>query len=425
MADKAPAWHVSNARLVDGTDFDHEDRPYSLIVDDGRISAVGPSSDLVRPDGAVTIDARGMTLMPGMIDCHDHLANFPEPWRDRAQISPSLAVLKVARTLADTLLSGFTSIRDAGGLDSGLKRGAELGLIPSPRLQISVNLLSQTGGHNDTMEPAGIEKDFPRLPGVPSGVCDGIEDCRRKTRQMIAAGADWVKFCTTGGISSRIGGPLTCQFSLEEVRAIVDTAHTAGKPAMCHAYGGAGVDIALAAGVDSLEHGAALTESQIETMVRQGTWLVPTFAVYRKVLALAHVSPDALPDYIPRKARDLVERQAVSFGLALRAGVKIALGTDLGGMEHLRNAVEFGHMVEAGMTPLQAIAAGTGQAARCIGLGDDVGLLRPGMLADLILVDGDPRRNVRILEDSRNIKLVMQGGRLVKPFADANDRSFS
>ena len=355
-----------------------------------------------------------MTLMPGMIDCHDHLANFSESWRERAQISPTLAVFRTARTLHDTLMSGFTAIRDAGGLDAGLKQAAEQGLIRSPRLKVSVNLLSQTGGHNDTMEPAGFDRDFPRLPGVPSGVCDGVDDCRRKARQMIFAGADWVKFCTTGGISSRVGGPLTCQFSLEEVRAIVDTAHTAGKPAMCHAYGGAGVDIALAAGVDTLEHGAAITEAQIETMVRQGTWLVPTFAVYRKVLALDRHSPGLLPEYIPRKARDLVDKQAVSFRGALDAGVKMALGTDLGGLEHLRNAVEFGHMVEAGMSPRQAIAAGTGMAARCIGLGDEVGVLREGMLADLLLVDGDPLQDVRMLEDSSRIHLVMLGGQIVK-----------
>ena len=296
----------------------------------------------------------------------------------------------------------------------GLKQAAEQGLIASPRLKISVNLLSQTGGHNDTMEPAGVEKNFPRLPGVPSGVCDGVDDCRRKVRQMIFAGADWIKFCTCGGISSRIGGPLTCQYSLEEVRAIVDTARAAGKPTMCHAYGGVGVDIALAAGVDSIEHGGALSEAQIETMVRQGTWLVPTFAVYRKVLELGRQSPSMLPDYIPRKARQLVEWQAASFKIALAAGVKIALGTDLGGLEHFRNAVEFGYLVEAGMSPRQAIAAGTGMAAQCIGLGDETGVLRPGMLADLLLVDGDPVQDVRLLEDSSRIHLIMQGGQVVK-----------
>lgn len=342
------------------------------------------------------------------------MANFSESWRERAQISPTLAVLKTAKTLGDTLLSGFTAVRDAGGLDAGLKQAAELGLIARPRLQVSVNLLSQTGGHNDTREPAGFDKDFPRLPGVPSGGCDGADDCRRKVREMLFAGADWVKFCTTGGISSRVGGPLTCQFSQEEVLAIVDTAHSAGKPAMCHAYGGTGVDIALAAGVDTLEHGAALTEAQIEVMMRQGTWLVPTFAVYRKVLALDRDSPGILPEYIPRKARELMDKQAVSFRQALTAGLKVALGTDLGGLEHLRNAVEFGHMVEAGMSPRQAIVAGTSMAARCIGLGDQVGVLKPGMLADLLLVDGDPLADIRVLEDHTRIRLVMQDGRMVK-----------
>jgi imidazolonepropionase-like amidohydrolase len=187
--------------------------------------------------------------MPGMIDCHDHLANLEGGMVARAAIPPSLAVLKTAHTLHDTLLGGFTSIRDAGGVDLGMKLAVEQGLIPGPRLMISVNLLSQFGGHNDHTEPAGINSDFPRLPGVPDGICDGPDECRRKARQRMQAGADWIKICTTGGVGTPIGGPLIRQFSLEEVQAIVDTAHAAGKPVMSHAYGGEGVEICLDAGV--------------------------------------------------------------------------------------------------------------------------------------------------------------------------------
>jgi imidazolonepropionase-like amidohydrolase len=406
--------HISNARLIDGTGVDRGDRPYALLIDGPMITAVAPDAELPCPADATAINAAGMTVMPGMIDCHDHIASQSGNWRQRAQVPPTLVVLNTAKTLHDTLMSGFTSIRDAGGLDLGLKMGVESGLIPGPRLKISVNLIYQTGGHHDTRELAGIDRDFSRLPGLPSGVCDGVDACRRTVREMIFWGADWVKFCTTGGISSRSGGPLICQFSAEEVRAIVETAHAAGKPAMVHAYGGAGIDIALDAGVDSIEHGAALTEPQIERMVKQGTWLVPTFAVFKKVLEIERADPSALPAYIPRKARELLELQAVSFPRAVAAGVKIAMGTDLGPFEHFRNAVEFGHMVEGGMTPMQAIVAGTSKAAECIGLGDQVGVLRAGMLADLLLVDGDPTRDIRLLEDVSRIRLVMRDGDVVR-----------
>jgi imidazolonepropionase-like amidohydrolase len=290
----------------------------------------------------------------------------------------------------------------------------EQGLIPGPRLKISVNILSQFGGHNDHTEPAGIDSDFPRLPGVPDSICDGVDGCRRKVREMIRAGADWIKICTTGGVGTPTGGPLIRQFSLEEVQAIVDTAHAAGKPVMSHAYGGEGVKICLEAGVDSIEHGAALDEDLIEQMVRQGTWLVPTFTVLRKIVQLGQQEPCPIPEYIPRKARTLLDQQAVSFQRALAAGIKMALGTDAGGFGHGQNAVELGYLVDAGMTPMQAIVAGTKMGAQCMGLGDEVGTLREGMLADLLVVSGDPLLDVTVLQDRARLRLIMKDGAIVK-----------
>lgn len=406
----APPLYLAGARLIDGSGQDRGHRPHALVVAEGRIAAVAPEAELPCPDGALRWDARGLTAMPGLIDCHDHLASPEGSWAQRAQVPPTLAVLQTARILGDTLRTGFTTIRDAGGLDAGMKAGVESGLIPGPRLRISVNLLCQTGGHNDHRLPAGIERDFPRLPGLPDGRCDGPEDCRRKVREMVMAGADWIKFCTTGGISSRIGGPLVPQFSPEEVRAIVDTAHRAGLPAMVHAYGGEGVEMALEAGVDSLEHGAALTEPQIGRVVRQGTWLVPTFAVFREVLAIRDRDPALLPEQVPARAAQLLRRQAESFPRALAAGVRIALGTDLGPFRHRGNAVEFCLMVEAGMTPMQAILAGTRDAAACLGLGEEVGQLRPGFRADLIALEGDPLNDIRVLEDTARLRLVLKDG---------------
>ena len=406
--------YISNARLIDGTGDPKGDRPYALLVDGRHIEAVAPVADLPCPDGAVEIDVGGSTVMPGLIDCHDHLGIMEGSMRDRAAIPASLAVIKTAEVLKDTLLAGFTSLRDAGGLDYGLKLAVEQGLIQGPRLKISVNILSQCGGHNCHIEPAGVDSHFPLLPGVVDCICDGVSECRRRTREMIFAGADQIKLCTTGGVGTRIGGPLIRQFSVEEVQAIVDTAHAADKPVMCHAYGGEGAQIAVDCGVDSIEHGAALDDDLLQQMVRQGTWLVPTFSVLRKILALHEEQPDVLPEYVPRKAQELLEQQVISFQNAISAGVKIALGTDVGAFKHGENATELEFLVNAGMTPMQAIVAGTQMGAQCMGLGDEVGILRKGMLADLLVVEGDPLTDVRILQDRERLRLIIQDGAIIK-----------
>lgn len=406
--------YFHNARLIDGTGTAHGAQPFAVHVRGRTIEAVAPEADVSCPEGATPIDLHGHTLMPGLIDAHDHMAIMQGSMKERAAIPPSLAVLKTAAILHDTMLAGFTSVRDAGGLDHGVKLAAEQGLIPSPRLKISINILSQCGGHNCHIEPAGVDSSYPVLPGIPNSICDGIAECRRRTREMIFAGADWVKLCTTGGIGTRIGGPLVRQFSLEEVQAIVDTAHAGGTPVMCHAYGGEGVAIALKAGVDSIEHGAAIDDPLIEEMHKRGTWLVPTFSVLRKVVKLHQQQPDVLPDYIPRKAVALLELQAVSFKKALAAGVKMALGTDAGAYQHGENAIEFEYLVEAGMTPMQAIQTGTAHAADCIGLGDKVGRIQKDKLADLIVVDGDPLDDVRILQDRTRLRMIMADGVMIK-----------
>jgi imidazolonepropionase-like amidohydrolase len=171
------------------------------------------------------IEADGLIAMPGMIDCHDHMASIPGSMSERAQIPPSLAVVRAAATLEDTLRSGLTTIRDASGLDQGLKMAVEQGYTCGPRLQISVDILSQTGGQNCHIEPSGIDSHFPVLPGIPSSICDGPDACRLRAREMVHAGADWIKIATIGGVSTPVGGLLTRQFSREEVAAIVDVAH--------------------------------------------------------------------------------------------------------------------------------------------------------------------------------------------------------
>jgi len=424
-------YYFYNARLLDGSGRPVTEEPHALVVEGQRITAVAPQTQLPVPSGAHPFNLQGKTLMPGLIDCHDHLADLEGSMQQRAAIPPTLAIFKAAKAFHQTLLGGFTAIRDASGVDLGMKMAVEQGLIPGPRLKISIVILSQLGGHNDHTEPAGIDSRFPWIPTIPSGICDGPDQCRRKVREVIRLGADWIKIATTGGVGTPVGGPLIRQFSLEEVQVIVDTAHAAGKPVGSHAYGGEGVKICLDAGVDCIEHGAALDDTLIEQMVRQGTWLVPTFTVLRRVVSLGQQSPSPLPDYMPRKALQLLEVQSLSLRKALDAGVKIALGTDLGSFGHGKNAEELAYLVEAGMTPMQAILAGTRMGAECMGLGNDVGMLAEGRLADLLVVDGDPLADVRLLQDRSKLRFIMKDGSIIKnsltpesPVTSAGDFEF-
>jgi imidazolonepropionase-like amidohydrolase len=406
--------YYNNAFLIDGSGSVPTMEPMAMIVEGNRIQAVGPQSSLGCPEQAEKIDLRGMTLMPGMADCHDHLADLEGGMQQRASTPSSLAIFLAAESFKNTLLGGFTAIRDASGVDLGMKMAVERGLILGPRLKISVVILSQFGGHNDHTEAAGINSHFPWLQSIPSGICDGVDECRKKTREVIRAGADWVKIATTGGVGTPIGGPLIRQFSPEEVQVIVDTAHAAGKPVMSHAYGGEGVKICVDAGVDSIEHGAVLDDVLIEQMVKQGTWLVPTFTVLRRIVAISEQNSQALPSYMLPKARMLLEHQGESFRKSLQAGMKIALGTDGGGFGHGQNAGELRYLVEAGMTPMQALVAATSMATACMGLGDVTGLLQAGRLADFLVVDGNPLDDVRILEDRNILRMIVKDGQVIK-----------
>jgi imidazolonepropionase-like amidohydrolase len=275
-----------------------------------------------------------------------------------------------------------------------------------------VAMISPTAGHADRLHPCGVPGHFPVLPDVPDGLADGPDEVRRKVRELVRAGADWIKFCATGGISSAVGGPLGRQFTPAEIEALVDEAHKLERRVMVHAYGGEGLRHSLAAGVDTVEHGAYLwqDEDALREMADRGVYLVPTLSNSRKYVQRAERNPDATPEYIRRKAPEIVDYGARTLQRALELGVPIAMGTDAGMFGHGDNAWEIGLMVEAGMTPMQAIVATTATAAACIGLGESVGTIVPGKLADLIAVDGDPLRDVGLLRDHSRLALIMKDG---------------
>jgi imidazolonepropionase-like amidohydrolase len=402
---------IVHARLIDGTGADPVPDS-TVIIEDDRVARVGRAIE--PPRDAEVIDAGGRTLMPGMIDAHVHLYGPTAPLQERLQNPPSLDLFITAQNARRTLDSGFTSVRDAGGAPLGLKLAIERGLIPGPRLQISVVALSQTGGHMDHTMASGVNVGDNAAGGYgpewPHCVVDGPDEVRKAVREIIRAGADFIKLCATGGVMSPTDEPTHTQFSPEEIAVMVQEAAAAGKTCMAHAHGAAGIKNAVRAGVESIEHGSYLDDEAIAEMKRRRTFLVPTLSPPVWLLRYAERSPESLLPQTVRKTKETVEIRRHSFEEAVRAGVRIAMGTDTGIGPHGRNAEELALMVECGMTPMQAIVAATKTAAECAHL-PDAGTVEPGKLADVLLVDGDPTDDIAVLADRSKLALIMKGGR--------------
>jgi imidazolonepropionase-like amidohydrolase len=398
---------LTGATLIDGTGAAPVPDA-AVVIEDGRVTEAGPRAALAWPADAEVIDARGRTVIPGLIDAHDHLASHGYALATRWGLDEpaSTAHLRTARVLADTLAMGYTTVRDAGGLDAGFKLAVEQGLIPGPRLVLGLQIISPTGGIGDRVSPSGHGCCGAYDPLLPDSVANGPDAVRDVVRRLVRAGADVIKTATTGGASSRPGhGPLDAAFSPVEMEALVTESHALGRRVMCHALGGPGLLTALEAGVDSVEHGCYLDEDPtlLNRMAVQGTFFVPTLTVY-----VYHRESPA--PHVRERARALHAHHVASVQRALERGVPIAAGTDAGGHGHPRNALELKYLVEAGLSPMQALRAGTQWAARCLGLDREIGTLEKGRQADLVVVDGNPLDDVTVLLDPARIELVLKSG---------------
>ena len=392
------------AKLIDGTGGPVIDDA-TVLIDEPHIVEAGPRAAVMIPADTEIIDVSGMTLMPGLIDCHDHLASKGYDLASRWGLNEptSLRHLRTAYVLAQTLAAGYTCVRDAGGLDVGFKMAVEEGLYPGPRLVNSISIISPTGGLDDRVSGSGHAHghDDPRLP---SGVADGVDGVRTKVREMVRVGADVIKFATTGGASSRQGhGPKDIAFGPDEVKALVDEARSQEKLTMCHALGGPGLRMCIEAGVGSVEHGCYLAEDPdlFRMMADKNTFFTPTFEVYE------YHSTISAP-HVRERSTKLMQVHQESLHQAVSAGVKVASGTDAGGFVHGDNAREIELMVERGLSPMQAIQTATGWAAECIGLEKEIGTIQKGKQGDFLAVDGDPLSNIGVLRDKDRIKLVMK-----------------
>ena len=400
---------IRAARIIDGTGAAMIQNGLVVVTDD-RIVAVGPASSVRVPADARRVDLGDVTLLPGFIDMHVHLMGreFDDPGVFQGNVTdyPGFQAALGVEHARRTLLAGFTSVRMVGALrfeDLGLRNAIDGGYVPGPRIQTAGHALGITGGHCD-------ENNYTPglIDGTPeTGIADGADEVRRAVRYQVKYGADVIKTCATAGVLS--GGTQSVgasQYSLEELSVMVTEARTLGRKVAAHAHGTAGIKLAVQAGVASIEHGSFLDEDGARMMTQRGTMLVPTLMAGEAVLRLADAG--RMPPLVAVKARAAGSAMRNSIRIAKAAGVRIALGTDAGVGTHGQNGHEFTLMVEwGGLTPMEAIVAGTSTAAELLGWQDRVGTIAVGRLADLVAVPGDPLRDVTALERP---SFVMKGG---------------
>ncbi len=397
--------------LIDGQS-DNVKHDQIILIRGNRIAAVGDAASAKTPSGATVIDLSHATVLPGLIDSHTHIFLQGE---DPAQggydaniLYPSLA-LRAARATVSVrraLEQGFTTLRDletegAGYGDVGIKEAIDQGYIPGPRLFVSTRAISTTGGY--MLEGYAPELEMPKA----AQLIDGPIEARKAAREQLDHGADWIKVYMTHRSWVGSQGELVSQptLTVEELRAIIDETHGWGKKVACHAYGGIGLHRALDGGCDSIEHGLDLDDAAIAQMLQQGTWYCPTISPYYKDWAPA----DTANGQRDRKRAAVHE---VSFPKALHAGVKIVFGTDMGGIRWSEPiAQEFSQMVRLGMSPMDAIKSATSRPAVMLDMQGKIGVIAPGAYADIVAVDEDPLRDVKILE---NVEFVMKDGKVFK-----------
>ncbi|MDY0407625.1 amidohydrolase family protein [Virgibacillus soli] len=405
---------LKNGIVIDGNGSEPK-TGYVVVIEDEKIGFVGPEQDYQAAGDEAVIDVQGGTVLPGFIDSHVHMMMEYSPVAERLATPFSFMYYQAAEYLKNTLHAGITSVRDALGTDLGVKKAVEDGLIVGPRLQLSINALTITGGHGDGYTVSGKELNLlpENFPGMPSGKCDGVEEVRKKTREMLRAGAEVIKVHATGGVLSATDHPEFTQFSLEELKVIVEEGHfRKGVKVMAHAQGAEGIKNAVRAGIHSIEHGIFLDDEAIELMLENGTYLVPTLLA--PVAVLEDAAKVGMPDSAVAKSKEVIEQHKASFTKAYQAGVKIAMGTDAGVMKHGTNLRELGLMVDAGMTPMDALIASTKTAAECLGWEDKLGTLEAGKLADVIVVKGNPLEDIYSLANNENIQLVVKNGKVEK-----------
>jgi imidazolonepropionase-like amidohydrolase len=403
---------LKNAVVIDGTGGDPIANG-SVVLEGDRIKEVlrGPSGQL--PPGAQTIDCRNQTLLPGLIDGHVHLgavdANIMEQQR---LYPPSMLVIRTLKVIQEALDQGFTTVRDAGGADAGYREAQRQGLIPGPRMFVSGCALSQTGGHGDFRLPTEVRSPSQDLAGVATRICDGVDEVRRGAREQLRRGADFVKVMGGGGCMSPSDEIDTSQYSPDELRAAVFEAEAVGTYVAAHVYSSRSIRNCVSAGIRTLEHGNLMDEIAAKAIKDAGAFLVPTLVTYEMISRMGKSL--GIPENNVRKINEARDRGLEALAIAKKLGLKIASGSDLLGPMQRHKGMEL-ELKARVLGPMGAIVASTKTNAELLKKEKDLGTIEAGKLADLILVQGDPLKDIAILQQyQEKITLIIQGGRVYK-----------
>ena len=392
---------IRRVLLIDGTGAKLERA--TVVVDGDRIAAVGSDGRVKVPRGSRVIEGHGLALLLGLIDCHVHycLDAGPDAIRTLEQDDPTATAIKAVTHARATLEAGITTVRDVGSrehISISVTRAIKAGIIPGPRTLNAGLVICMPGGH----------------AWFIGRQADGPDEIVKAVAEQIRAGADVIKFIATGGVLTPGASPGTAQLTLEELRAGVEEAVRAGRRVAAHAHGAEGMKNALRAGVHSIEHGTLLDDEALDLFLELRTFLVPTLSAIQ--CGFEHGKQGGMPDYALEKCAGMAEAQRKNFRKAVKAGVRIAMGTDAGTPfnYHGRNAQELRRMVQLGLTPMRAIEAATRSAATLLGLEQEIGTVEAGKQADLIVVKGNPLDDIALLEKPARLRYVIQSGKIVK-----------
>lgn len=384
--------------------------PATIFVSDGKIISIVSGTAVGNlPATTEVIDMSAKTVMPGLIDLHVHLTGDPggDFWKEATEPA-EWGVVVGEKNARLTVKAGFTTVREAGSSQYSafsLRRGTEEGLIPGPRIIAAGPALAIVGGHGDT---TGFTETINDV--LSSGyTCTGAVQCAEKVRKASRAGSDIIKITATGGVLSQQGRGLEAHFTNDEMKSIADTAHSLGLKVMAHAHGARGIEAAAASGIDTIEHGTFADEAALKVMKAKGTVLVPTLMAFQGIKE--RLGKGIYTPVVEEKVRMTVNYVGKAVAMAKKMGVSVAFGTDAGVFEHGRNAQEFQLLVDAGLTPREAIISATTLAAKTLDMEDQIGRIAVGYSADMIAVDGDPLANVRLLE---KVDWVMVRGRVIE-----------
>ncbi len=401
--------YIQCGRLIDGNS--NKAQTEVTIVVEGKLITDIQKGYTNGGTGDKVIDLKNKTVMPGLIDCHVHL---------EGQGSKNSLIEGFTLTDADiayhaavyakrTLMAGFTTVRDLGGsgVNISLRKAIRQGLVDGPRIITAGRAISASGGHMDNS--VGFRDDaFNHKMGPDDGVADGRDELVKAVRLQIKRGSDVIKIASTGGVLDLSENGSGAEFTIDEIKAVVETAKDYGLKVACHAHGAEGIRRAILGGVTSIEHGTFMNDEDMELAKKYGTYLVPTIIAGKSVADSAKI-PGYFPPVIARKAMEVGTKIQNTFARAYKSGVKIAFGTDAGVYAHGKNYIEFQYMVEAGMPPMEAIKAATTSAADLLGLSDQVGSITKGKSADIVAVDGDPLTDIKTM---KNMSFVMKEGKV-------------